>query len=60
MKIRVLKLCDIGPSSEIVGLNYSKKDERMSFREMEAMFKNYVIKPQYMVAEEKGEILGVA
>ena len=27
---------------------------------MEAMFKNYVINPQYIVAEDKGEIIGLA
>jgi N-acetylglutamate synthase-like GNAT family acetyltransferase len=28
--------------------------------EMEAMFKNYTVKPQYVIAEDKGEILGFA
>lgn len=60
MKIRTLKECDIEQASKIVGKNYSKKYEKMSFMEMEAMYKNYVIKPKYVVAEEKGEIIGFA
>lgn len=60
MKIRTIKPGDIEKASKIVGQNYSKKFERMSFMEMEAMFKNYVVRPQYVVAEEKGEIVGLA
>ena len=60
MKIRILKESDIQQASKIVGLNYSKKYEKTSFMEMEAMFKNYVIKPQYLVAEDKGKTIGLA
>jgi len=60
MNIRILKPSDIKQASKIVGINYSKKDEKMSFMEMEAMFKNYAVKPQYLVAEEKNEIIGLA
>lgn len=60
MKIRTIKPNDIKKASKIVGQNYSKRYERMSFKEMQAMFKNYVVKPHYIVAEEKGEIVGFA
>jgi len=56
----MLKESDIKQASKIVGENYSPKYEKMSFIEMEAMFKNYTVNPQYIVAEEKGEIIGVA
>lgn len=60
MKLRALKPSDIKKASKVVGENYSKKDEDLSYKEMEAMFKNYVLKPQYIIAEEKGEIVGLA
>ena len=60
MKIRLLKPSDIPQASKIVGLNYSPKYEKSSFKEMEAMSKNYVVNPQYLVAEEKGKIVGLA
>lgn len=60
MKLRPLKPKDIKNASRIIGQNYSEKYERMSFKEMEAMFKNYVAKPEYIVAEEKGAIVGLA
>jgi len=60
MKIRMLQQGDIEKCSKIVCQNYSKKYEKTSFLEMEAMFKNHTVKPQYIVAEEKGEIVGFA
>ena len=58
MKIRPLQTKDIEQCSKIVGKNYSKKYEKMSFKEMEAKFKNDVIPPQYIVVEEKRKIIG--
>jgi L-amino acid N-acyltransferase YncA len=60
MKLRLLKPNDIVKASKIVGQNYSKKHETLARGEMEAMFKNHGIKPKYIVAEEKEEILGFA
>lgn len=60
MKLRPLQPRDLKKASKIVGQNYSKKFEKASFKEMEAMFKNYVAKPHYIVAEDKDEIIGLA
>jgi L-amino acid N-acyltransferase YncA len=60
MKLRPIKPADIKNASKIVGQNYSRKYEKRSFTEMEAMFKNHAVKPRYIVAEEEGEILGFA
>lgn len=60
MKLRHLKKSDLRKASHIVGQNYSKKYEVMAFNEMRASFMDYPIKPAYIVAEEKGEIIGVA
>src|SRR3990172_11438476 len=60
MRIRLLKETEIGTVSKIVGLNYPKKYERHSKREIEAMFKNYADNPTYLVAEQDSEIVGFA
>ena len=60
MKLRALKKTDIKAASQIIGKNYSKEYERKSFKELEAAFKNHAVKPQYIVAEEKGKIIGLA
>ena len=59
MKIRKMKPGDIRTASKIVGLNYTKEYQRSSRTEMEAMFKKYVIRPQYIVAEDNGKIVGL-
>jgi len=58
MKIRAIRKSEITQASKIVGLNYSKKYEKSSYREIKAMFDNKVIPPKYLVAEEKGKIIG--
>lgn len=58
MKIRPLKESEVKAVSEIVGLNFSKQYEILSRREIRAMFKNYESRPNYLVAEDRGEILG--
>lgn len=60
MRIRTLKPKDIAAASKIVGQNYCRAYELSSAKEMEAMFKNYAVKPKYIVAEEKGKIIGLA
>lgn len=60
MILRPLKKGEIKEVSKIVGVNYSKDYQKKSFAEMEAMFKNHVAKPSYIVAESKGKVLGFA
>jgi predicted N-acetyltransferase YhbS len=60
MKIRPLKRSDIPLAAKIVKVNYSEKYEKKAFRELEATFKNLAVIPKYIVAEEKGEMLGFA
>lgn len=60
MKIRQIKEREIDVASKIVGLNYSKEYEKRSKREIEAMFRDYAVKPKYLVAEHNGKIVGFA
>jgi N-acetylglutamate synthase-like GNAT family acetyltransferase len=60
MIIRKLERKDIIPASKIVGINYSKKYELLSRKELTAMFRNYAYPPEYIVAEEDGKIIGLA
>ncbi|MFA5211349.1 MAG: GNAT family N-acetyltransferase [Patescibacteria group bacterium] len=60
MKIRTLKKTDIKKASRIIGQNYSKLYEKKSLLELEAMFKNHAVIPNYLVVEEKEEIVGLA
>jgi N-acetylglutamate synthase-like GNAT family acetyltransferase len=60
MIIRQLRQKDIITASKIVGLNYSKKDEALSKKEIEAMFEKYTYAPKYIVAEENKKIVGFA
>ena len=56
MKIREIKKSEIKQASETVGLNYSKKYEKSSYREIGAMFTNKIIPPKYIVAEKKAKL----
>ena len=60
MKIRFIKKSEIAAASKIVGLNWDKKDIPLAKREMMAMFNSKVLAPKYLVAEEKGNIAGIA
>lgn len=56
MKIRLATEKEAKKLSQIVSKNYSPLYGKLAYKEILAMFKNYVIKPKYFVAEEKGEI----
>lgn len=58
MRIRVLKERDIEACVRIVGLNYSKKYSGLARKELQAKFRNVVGSPEYVVADEKGEVAG--
>lgn len=60
MKIRQLKKSEINSAAHIIGINYSKTYERLAQTEMSAMFGKGPILPKYVVAEEKGKLIGVA
>ena len=60
MRILPVKEIDIETCSRIVGLNYSRKYQNSARKEIEAMFRNYVYKPQYLVAKEGNTIRGFA
>jgi N-acetylglutamate synthase-like GNAT family acetyltransferase len=60
MKIRRIKESEAAAASKIVGINYSREYQKRSKKEIEAMFRNYVYKPEYLVAEDNGKIIGLA
>ncbi len=60
MNIRTMRQNEIPAAAKIIGTNYSKKYQQRSTKEMEAMFKNHVYKPEYIVAEDGGKIIGLA
>jgi N-acetylglutamate synthase-like GNAT family acetyltransferase len=60
IKLRTLSKKDIIPASKLVGLNYSKEYEKSSKKEIDATFKNKIIAPKYIVAEEEGKLVGFA
>lgn len=60
MIIRPLRKTEVKKAAHIVGMNYSEQYEKNATNEISAMFQKYVIQPQYVVAELKGEIIGLA
>lgn len=59
MKFRSLKKSDIPYAAKIIGENYSSAYQRSASKEMQAMFCSGVVKPYYLVAEEKKKIVGL-
>ena len=59
MKIRKLEEKDIEQASKIVLQNYWKAYEKLSLRELEAMYYNHAVKPCYFVADHNGMIVGL-
>jgi N-acetylglutamate synthase-like GNAT family acetyltransferase len=60
MKIRRIKRSEIDKVYQIVGKNYEKIYEKLCKKELESMFTSKVLPPEYIVAEDKGNILGFA
>lgn len=60
MHIRPIKKSEVKFAAQIVGRNYSSQYEKSSSLEIMAMFTNSVIPPKYVVAEDKGKIIGFA
>lgn len=58
MNIRSIRKTEIKQAARIVGQNYSKSFEKSAYKEIQAAFQSYVIQPHYLVAEEKGEVVG--
>ncbi len=60
MKVRYLRKNEIDKAVKIIEENNSKKYSLLAKKHLLAMFENKMYKPKFMVAEEKGEILGFA
>lgn len=58
MRIRFINTDEVYNAASIVGRNYSKRYGMYAAREILATFTNTVIPPNYLVAEEKGTMLG--
>lgn len=56
MKIRLATEKEVKRLSQIVSKNYSPLYGKLAYKEILAMFKNYVMKPTYFVAEDEGKI----
>ncbi|KKP55786.1 hypothetical protein A2121_02825 [Candidatus Nomurabacteria bacterium GWB1_40_6] len=60
MKIRLLTKKDIEKARNIVKQNYGLKDSVSAKKEMQDMFVKGPMRPKYLVAEDKGLIVGFA
>lgn len=60
MKMRLMEKSDIKQATNIVERNYSKEYAILAITELKDMFSKSSIKPVYIVAEEKGKIVGFA
>ncbi|MDD5181572.1 MAG: GNAT family N-acetyltransferase [Candidatus Nanoarchaeia archaeon] len=60
MMIRTLRKNEVNKVSGIVRANYSKTFEKRARKEMNAMFAKEVIRPHFIVAEDKNRMVGFA
>jgi N-acetylglutamate synthase-like GNAT family acetyltransferase len=57
MRLREAKRKDISKMFEILKINSPKYSKKLAFQELNEMFSKSVLKPTYIVAEDKKEIL---
>ena len=58
MKIRKARKKDIPQMLEIIKSNNPKYPKKLALKEIQEMFSKSMLKPTYIVAEDKNEILG--
>ncbi len=58
MKFRKAKKEDVSKMFEILKINSPKYPKKLALQELNEMFSNSLIKPIYIVAEDKKEVLG--
>ncbi|MDO8499841.1 MAG: GNAT family N-acetyltransferase [bacterium] len=59
MRLRALKQSEIEEAARIVGANYSEAFRHSTAKEMRQMFLSGAIKPYYLVAIDRGRIVGL-
>jgi len=57
MKFRKARKKDISQMFEILKMNNKKYPKKLALRELNEMFSNSLLKPTYIVAEDKGKIV---
>lgn len=57
MKFRKARKEDISEMMEIIRINYSKYPEKSALNELQEMFSDSLLKPTYIVVEDKGKIV---
>ena len=60
MNLRLLTPSDVDAASSIIGRNYSARWRRTAALEIASMFSDSAISPVYWVAEDDGQIVGIA
>jgi N-acetylglutamate synthase-like GNAT family acetyltransferase len=59
MKIRTAKKNDIEQMVDLIKKTFSQEDAEYAHSEINEMFSDSIVKPNYMIAEENGKIIGI-